>query len=72
MPKFGPVSRKDLVYYLRKLGFSDPRGKGKHQYMQRKSIKLTVPNPHRGVIDVRLLNIILKQSGISREEWEGL
>jgi predicted RNA binding protein YcfA (HicA-like mRNA interferase family) len=72
MPKVGPISRKDIVYYLRRLGFSDPQGKGKRQYMRRGATKLTVPNPHRGIIDERLLNIILKQGGISRNEWEAL
>jgi predicted RNA binding protein YcfA (HicA-like mRNA interferase family) len=72
MPKFGPIRRSELVRYLKKAGFSDLQGKGKHKYMVRGAMKLTVPNPHRGDIDLKLLGIVLRQSGISREEWEAL
>ncbi|WP_404792768.1 hypothetical protein [Acetomicrobium flavidum] len=30
---------------------------------------LTIPNPHRKEISVDLLTRILKQAGITREEW---
>ncbi len=30
---------------------------------------LTIPNPHHKAIGVDLLSRILKQAGISREEW---
>jgi hypothetical protein len=32
-------------------------------------LRLTIPNPHQGEISVDLLGKILKQAGISREEW---
>jgi hypothetical protein len=37
--------------------------------MAKGEILLTIPNPHRGVIGVNLLKLILKEAGISREEW---
>ncbi len=46
MPPFGPVSRKDLIRYLRRLGFDGPYVGGKHQYMIRGEVKLRIPNPH--------------------------
>jgi hypothetical protein len=37
--------------------------------MVRGAIKLPIPNPHGGVLSVGLVNEILKESEISREEW---
>jgi len=37
--------------------------------MVKGEILLTIPNPHRGGIGVNLLKLILKEAGISREEW---
>jgi len=45
---------------------------GKHQYMVKGTVRLVIPNPHRGDISGALLMRILKQAGISREEWEQL
>jgi hypothetical protein len=40
--------------------------------MTKVQINLTIPNPHRGDIGRDLLARILRQAGISREEWEKL
>jgi hypothetical protein len=32
MPHVGPIKRKDLIYYLRQLGFEGPYPGGNHQY----------------------------------------
>ena len=72
MPSFGAISRRDLIYFLKQLGFNGPYSGGKHQYMIRDELKLTIPNPHKGDISVGLLNRILRQANISREEWETL
>ena len=72
MPKFGPISRRDLIRYLRKLGFEGPILGGKHQYMVREKTRLVIPNPHRGDIGRGLLNKILAQAGVSRTIWESL
>ena len=72
MPAFGPIKRSELIFYLRKLGFSGPHGGGRHQFMQKGDIRVILPNPHRGDISTRLLNRLLKQAGISREAWERL
>jgi len=37
--------------------------------MVKGEIQLTIPNPHGGVIGVNLLEIILNEARISREEW---
>ena len=55
MPAWGPVSRRQLIAVLRRLGFEGPFAGAKHQFMVRGDRVLTVPNPHRGEIGVELL-----------------
>lgn len=72
MPSFGPIKRRDLIYYLRKLGFNGPYSGGKHEFMQRGDMSLTIPNPHGRDIGSNLLAKILRQAGIDRSEWDRL
>ena len=39
--------------------------------MKRGKQKQRIPNEHAGDIDISLLRIILKQAGISDDEWNG-
>ena len=59
MPAFGPISRRDLIAYLREIGFDGPYTRSGHPYMAKDRIKVTIPNPHRGDISRRLLATIL-------------
>lgn len=72
MPHVGPIKRKDLIYYLKLLGFDGPFSGGKHQFMVKGDITLRIPNPHRGDVSEDLLVRILRQAGISRKKWESL
>jgi len=72
MPSFGPIKRKDLIHYLRELGFEGPYVGGKHQYMVRGESRLAIPNPHQGDISRDLLARILRQAEIDRDAWERL
>lgn len=72
MPSFGPIKRKDLIYYLRQIGFDGPYSGGKHQIMIKGNLTLRVPNPHQSDIGKELLARVLKQAGISKEDWEKL
>ncbi len=72
MPPFGPIDRKDLVHYPRRAGLTAPSGSGKHQVMYNVKRPVIIPNPHRGQISKGLLSRILRQAGVSREEWERL
>jgi len=72
MPPFGPVKRKDLIKYLRQFGFNGPYSGGKHQFMAKENCTIRIPNPHLADIGRELLVRILRQAGISREEWENL
>jgi len=72
MPSFGPIKRIDLIHALREAGFDGPLTGGKHQFMVREELRLVIPNPHSGEIGRDLLARILRQAGISREQWEKL
>ena len=39
--------------------------------MRRGDLTLILPNPHEGEISVGFLQRLLRQAGISREEWLG-
>lgn len=72
MPPFGPIKRKDLIYYFRKLDFTGPFSGAKHQFMMRGNFSVRIPNPHEGDISKDLLVRILRQAHIEKVEWEGL
>ena len=70
MSAWGPIKRRDLIAGLRNLGFEGPLSGGKHGFMVRGAVVVTIPNPHRGDIGVGLLKLVLEQAGVSRKEWE--
>jgi predicted RNA binding protein YcfA (HicA-like mRNA interferase family) len=72
MPPIKPLSRKELIRFLRKVGFFGPYSGGKHQFMQKGELTLRIPNPHEKDIDKYFLQKILKQAEITKEEWEKL
>lgn len=72
MPRFGPTSRRELINNLRELGFVGPLPGTRHEVMLKGTHKLRIPNPHRGDIGAELLGRVLRQAGVSREEWEQL
>lgn len=72
MPSFGPVSRRELIRALQSAGFEGPYPGGRHSFMVKDRLRLRIPNRHQSDIGVALLSRILKQAGISREEWERL
>jgi len=74
MPPFGPIHRRAPIRSLKQVGFSGPYTGSKHEFMVRESdrLRLFIPNPHKGEISRPLLNELLRQAGISREEWERL
>ena len=72
MPAFGPIKRKELIYYLRQVGFCGPYSGGKHQFILKGHLRVRIPSPHKGEIGKNLLMRILREAGIDREEWEKL
>ena len=59
-----------MVKRFRELGFEGPVEGGKHPYMIRGEVVVTIPNPHHGDVGVDLLQRVLRRAGISREEWQ--
>jgi predicted RNA binding protein YcfA (HicA-like mRNA interferase family) len=72
MPAIGPVKRRDLVRYLAQLGFEGPFSGGKHQFVVRGATTVRLPNPHESDVSTGLVVRILRQAGVTREEWERL
>ena len=71
MARLGPLSWGELVRRQRELGFEGPYAGGRHPQMRRGELTLVLPNPHAGDIGVGLLVRILRQAGVTREEWLG-
>ena len=69
MSKLRPVSFRELIRKLKTLDFEGPFTGGKHLFMIKGDLRLTIPNPHRQDIGVDLLKRLLRQGGIQRDEW---
>lgn len=69
MTRLAPVDRRDLIQRLRRLGFEGPYAGGRHEFMVRGPVRLVLPNPHRQAISADLLTRLLRQAGVTREEW---
>ncbi len=53
MPPFKLIKRQELIRYFKRLGFSEPKAGGNHQYMVKGRLKLFIHNYHRGeIIDI--------------------
>lgn len=72
MPAFGPVKRDVLIRCLRKRGLDGPYSGGKHPFMVKGDLTLTIANPHQKDTGRELLARILRQAGVSKKEWEKL
>ncbi len=64
-----PVSLKKLVKKFRAFGFDGPYSGGRHLFMIKDTLKVRIPNPHKGDISKHLLAEILRQAGISFDDW---
>ena len=67
MPAFGPIKRRELVACLRRLGYSGPYAGGRHEFVLRGGISVTIPNPHGSDIGPNLLSKVLRQAQVSPE-----
>jgi hypothetical protein len=56
-----------MIQKFRRLGFEGPLSGGKHAFMKRGPLKVRLPN--QDIEDVSLLRHILRQAGISEDEW---
>ena len=58
-----PIAWRKLIRRLRLFGFQGPHPGGRHPFMTKGDLSITIPNPHHGDISVGLLKEILKQAG---------
>lgn len=66
------ISWRKLVQNFRKLGFEGPYSGGKHLFMKKNTLQVHIPSKHKGDISVGLVNEILRQAGIDKQEWDKL
>jgi len=66
------ISWRKLVQKFRTLGFDGPYSGGRHLFMIKGGLKVHIPNPHQGDISVGLVNEILRQTGISKHDWNNI
>ncbi len=72
MTRLSGSSHDHLVRRLRQLGFAGPFSGGRHLFMTRHHVRLILPNPHDREVSVDLLSRLLRQAGITRDEWQNL
>lgn len=70
MPR--PLSRRELIKKLRRVGLSGPFSGARHQYMLCGKIKVFIPNPHGGDIGSKIIKRMLIDMHISDKEWNEL
>lgn len=70
MPK--NISQRKLIQNFQKLGFTGPYSGGRHQFMKKGELKVHIPSKHKGDISSGLVNEILRQAKISKDEWDNL
>jgi predicted RNA binding protein YcfA (HicA-like mRNA interferase family) len=66
------ISRKELIRKFKALGYDGPFSGGKHQFMIKGKQKIRIPNPHLSDIGVSLFKEILRQAGISSQDWDSV
>lgn len=62
MPRFGPITRRELIEGLKSAGFTGPYPGGKHQFVMKGRLHVVLPNPHERDIGAPFLSRILKQA----------
>jgi predicted RNA binding protein YcfA (HicA-like mRNA interferase family) len=76
MAKMRPISWRELIRRLQRLGFAGPFPGTRHDCMRRPTDQVKVPVPRADAksreIGVELQKRILRQIGASREEWMSL
>ncbi|MSO20146.1 MAG: type II toxin-antitoxin system HicA family toxin [Acidobacteria bacterium] len=68
MPK--SISWRKLVQKFQRLGFDGPYAGRRHPFMVKGTQRVRIPNPRQGDISKALVAEILRQAGISSEDWD--
>lgn len=74
MPKVSPLKPNEVIHKLRQLGFEGPISGGRHMRMIRRESGQVIPIPmHKGKdVSVGVIRSIIREVGISPEEWNKL
>ena len=76
MARMTPITRKEAIRRLKLLTFEGPFAGGRHDFMRRPSNQLKVPLPRADAksreIGVELQKRILREIGVSTQEWMNL
>jgi predicted RNA binding protein YcfA (HicA-like mRNA interferase family) len=65
-----PIRRREFIQKLKKLGWTGPKQRGKHPFMERRGKRLAIPNEHGEDISVSLQMKILREAGIPKRDWD--
>ncbi|NCO41612.1 MAG: type II toxin-antitoxin system HicA family toxin [Armatimonadetes bacterium] len=69
MPRLTPLSRREVIRKLRAAGWTGPEPGGRHRTMHKGSRSVLVPNPHGRDVSIGLMRKIIRDSGLTVEEW---
>lgn len=71
MPKITPLKSRQVIEKLRTLGYEGPFAGGRHSHMVHRETRKIIPIPIHGGkdISVGLIRIIIRELGITPEEW---
>ena len=69
MPKIPPVPPEKMIKILKALGFTELRQRGSHVVMKREKNIIIVPLHKGRPLKRGLVRLIIKEAGISREEF---
>lgn len=75
MPKLNRLSAKKVIQKLKKVGFVETHQRGSHVYFRNKDGTKIVTVPMHGSKDIpigTLYNIVVRQAGLSVEEFNNL
>lgn len=72
MPKIGSIKQKELIKYIKKLGFKNMNMGSKHRAYSDGQYTVYIPNPHHKDIERGLLKSILKQGNIDIKIWKNI
>lgn len=68
MPKLPIVNGKEIVKILTTIGYTFDRQKGSHMIMVKKNFR-SIPVPNHKPVSYRTVELIIKQSGITKDEF---
>jgi predicted RNA binding protein YcfA (HicA-like mRNA interferase family) len=74
MPRLSPLKAREVIEKLRALGYEGPHPGGRHSRMVHKASGRIIPIPMHGSKDVSigLIRAIIREAGITVEEWLAL